>query len=68
MYLVNNKSNSINFDDRFHKQNMNYVYDEYYSKFSLFSFHPYYPMAIRSGKQNRLFVIILFMIENILDV
>jgi len=65
VYLVNNKSNSINFDDRFHKENMNYVYDEYYSKISLFS---YYPMAIRSRKQNRLFVIILFMIENILDV
>ena len=27
--LVNNKLNSINFDDKFHKQNKNYGYNEY---------------------------------------
>ncbi len=29
-YSVNNTPNSINSDDIFHKQNMNYVYNEYY--------------------------------------
>jgi hypothetical protein len=32
-YLENNKSNSINFDDKFHTQNKNYVYNEYSSSY-----------------------------------